>query len=114
MESSLVKAPPSTPSLGIAVRNLLAPRTTTPLFETEQRFGILPTAAFWSDYHNRWLAFPLTFPMMMLFVAGLVATGGLAYPLVSAVLCAAFGQLSYGLVERRLRELVRERPDSAR
>lgn len=100
-----------TPVTAVAVvRESLFPPVREPLSASSQAWGILPTQRFWQNWEHRWLALPLTLPMMAAFVLVLLAIPGmLQMPAVTAVLCMAWGHLSYGIVERRMRRLAERR-----
>jgi len=79
-----------------------------PLSASPQPLGFLPTQRFWDNWHHRWLALPMTLPMMFAFVLVLLAIPGmLQMPLLTAALCMFWGHISYGIVERRIRRLAK-------
>lgn len=97
-------------SLVAVARETFFPAMREPLSSSSQPWGLLPTTRFWDNWQHRWLALPLTMPMMLLFALALVSIPGmLQWPVLTAVLCVAWGHLTHGIVEHRMRSEAQQR-----
>jgi len=91
-------------------RETFFPAMREPLTASPQRFGLLPTKRFWDNWQHRMLALPITLPMMLLFALALVSIPGmLQWPVLTAVLCVAWGHVTHGIVEHRMRSELQHR-----